>query len=60
MVRALGAFLLLFSLLSLIVHLTAMFVVLATGAILVFGVEGVLAYFSRSSSPVALRREEIL
>jgi hypothetical protein len=58
MVRAFGAFLLLFSLLSLVVHLTAMFFVLATGAIAVFAAEGVLVYLSRSSRAVAVRREE--
>jgi hypothetical protein len=58
MVRAFGAFLLLFSLLSLVVHLTSMFFVLATGAIAVFAAEGVLGYLSRSSRAVAMRREE--
>jgi hypothetical protein len=60
MVRAFGSFLVLFSLLSLIVHLNAMFAVLVSGAVAVFAVEGVLAYFSRSSRAVTLRREEIL
>lgn len=60
MVRALGAFLLLFSILSLVVHLIGMFAILAAAAVAVFVADGALAYFNRASRPIAMRREEIL
>lgn len=45
MTRALGAFLLLFSLLSLVVHLTAMFEILAAVGVAIVVLESVLERF---------------
>jgi len=48
MVRAIGAFLLLFSLLSLIVHQNGMFLFLAGSAAAILAIDGMIDYFSKS------------
>ncbi len=55
MVRALGAFLLLFSLLSLVVHLNEMFAVLAAVGVAIVVLERVFERFPRRSRAGSLR-----
>lgn len=49
MVRAIGAFLLLFSILSLVVHQSGMFVVLAGSAAAILAFDGLVAHLSKRS-----------
>lgn len=49
MVRAIGAFLLLFSLLSLIVHQNGMFLFLAGSAAAILAIDGMIEHFSKGS-----------
>jgi len=58
--RAVGAFLVLFSLLSLLVHLTAMFEYLGVAAILFLACDAAIARISRSSASRRFNGEVVL
>jgi hypothetical protein len=60
MVRAFGLFLLVFSLLSLVVHLDGLGGLFAVGALCLFAIDLFAAQFARSARPSRMRGDPLL
>jgi hypothetical protein len=59
MLRALGAFLVVFSILSLVVHLNALGSVFGTGALSLFAIDQLVAQFARAPRSSRMREEPL-
>jgi hypothetical protein len=60
MLRAFGLFVLVFAVLSLVVHLNDMGELFATGALFPFAIEVAMEHFAKGSRPTRMRGEPLL